>query len=59
MKKYLLHIIFIFLISTSQAQTTLDTAVNFSAKDVYGNLHELFDILDEGKMVVIDFFSTA
>ena len=41
------------------AQTTLDTAVNFSVKDVKGNTHELFDILGEDKIVVIDFFSAT
>jgi hypothetical protein len=41
------------------SQTTLDTAQNFSVKDTYGNTIKLFDILDEGKIVVIDFFSTA
>jgi thiol-disulfide isomerase/thioredoxin len=41
------------------AQTMLDTAANFTVKDVYGNTIELFDILNEGKLVVIDFFSTA
>lgn len=43
----------------SIAQTTLDTALNFLVKDPYGNTVQLFDILDEGKLVVIDFFSTA
>ncbi|MBE0642348.1 MAG: redoxin domain-containing protein, partial [Bacteroidales bacterium] len=42
-----------------RAQTTIDTAVNFSAKDVSGYTHKLFEILDSGKMVVIDFFSTS
>lgn len=59
MKKYLLHTLFTLIMGASQAQTTLDTAVNFAAKDIYGNTIELFDILDEGQMVVIDFFSTA
>ncbi len=59
MKKILLiSIMFIAALSMS-AQTTLDTAVNFIVKDTYGNNIELFDILDEGKIVVIDFFSTA
>ncbi len=59
MKKNLLFILFIFVIFQSKAQTTLDTAVNFSVKDVVGNTIKLFDILDEGKIVMIDFFSTA
>jgi hypothetical protein len=50
----------LFLIVTaSSAQTLLDTAVNFLVKDPYGNPYQLFDILDEDKIVVIDFFSTA
>ena len=40
-------------------QTLLDTAVNFTVKDTYGNTIELFEILNEGKIVVIDFFSTT
>ena len=59
MKKNLLFILFIFVIFQSKAQTTLDTATNFSVKDVAGNTIKLFDILDEGKIVMIDFFSTA
>ncbi|MCD4697966.1 MAG: peroxiredoxin family protein [Bacteroidales bacterium] len=41
------------------AQTTLDTALNFTVKDTYGDNINLFDILNDGKIVVIDFFSTA
>jgi len=37
----------------------LDTALNFSVKDTHGDIYELYNILDEGKMVVIDFFSTT
>jgi len=59
MKKILLISIMFIAVLTMSAQTTLDTAVNFTVKDTYGNNHELFDILDEGKIVVIDFFSTA
>lgn len=47
------------LMAAGISQTTLDTAQNFSVKDTYGNTIKLFDILDEGKIVVIDFFSTA
>ena len=41
------------------SQTMLDTALNFTVKDVYGNTFTLFDKLDEDKIVVIDFFSTS
>jgi hypothetical protein len=58
MKKILLvSVLFVAALSIN-AQTTLDTAVNFTVKDTYGNTFELFDILDQGKIVVIDFFST-
>lgn len=42
------------------AQTPLEEAVDFSKKDVHGNTHHLFDILDnQGKYVFIDFFSVT
>ena len=59
MKKILLSTLLFIVVLIGTAQTTLDTAVNFSVKDTYGNTLDLFDILDEGKIVVIDFFSTA
>ncbi len=59
MKKNLLFVLFMFAIYQGNAQTTLDTAVNFSVKDVNGNTHKLFDMLNEGKIVMIDFYSTA
>jgi len=60
MMKKILLISLLFIASLSMnAQTTLDTAVNFIVKDTYGNNIELFDILNQGKIVVIDFFSTA
>ncbi|MCB0640752.1 MAG: redoxin domain-containing protein [Phaeodactylibacter sp.] len=42
-----------------QGQTYLDTAVNFVVEDIDGNTHELFDYLEDGKYVVIDFFFTT
>jgi thiol-disulfide isomerase/thioredoxin len=59
MKKTLLATLFFALILTGRSQTLLDTAVNFTVKDVSGNTWELFSILDDNKIVVIDFFSTA
>jgi len=59
MKKLLFAIIGSFIALSVNAQTLLDTALNFSVKDTYGNTLMLYDILDEGKIVVIDFFSTA
>lgn len=61
MKKSFYTIIFGLLISLGlQAQTPLTEAVDFSAKDVYGNVHELFTILDDNEQyVLIDFFSVT
>lgn len=39
------------------AQTSLDTAANFTVKDVTGITHRLNEYLEEDKMVVIDFFT--
>lgn len=58
--KKILSLILISLFSlVLDAQTLLDTAVNFTVKDVEGNNIELFSILDQNKIVVIDFFSTG
>ncbi len=59
MKKLLLSAIVFVVALTLNAQTLLDTAVNFTVKDVAGNTLNLYDILNEGKIVVIDFFSTT
>jgi len=39
-----------------KAQTSLTQAVDFTATDIHGNEVHLFDILDGGQAVVIDFF---
>jgi len=39
------------------AQTSLDTAVSFTVKDVYGITHRLDEYLGQDKIVVIDFFT--
>lgn len=59
MKKTLLATLFFALILTGRSQTLLDTATNFTVKDVNGDTWELYSILDDNKIVVIDFFSTA
>lgn len=59
MRKTALLFTSFFLISLLNGQTLLDTAFNFTAKDVYGNTYYLFEILQENKIVVIDFFSTS
>ncbi len=59
MRKLILTLFISMFAFAMSAQTLLDTALNFTVKDTYGNNIELFEILDEGKMVVIDFFSTT
>ena len=59
MKKLLPIVVFIFTISFSGAQTTLTTATDFSVKDIDGNTIHLFELLDAGNLVCIDFFSTS
>jgi thiol-disulfide isomerase/thioredoxin len=42
-----------------QAQTNLTEAVNFTVTDTQGNTIELFELLDEGNIVMLDFFTTG
>lgn len=60
MKKFIL-ILYAFISGMGlMAQTPLGEAVDFSVKDIYGNTHQLFDILDnQEKFVLIDFFSVT
>lgn len=55
-RKLFVILLFIFPV-TAGAQTTLDTAVNFTVKDVNGITHRLNEYLEQGKMVLVDFFT--
>ena len=57
MKKIFLPVFLILVAVFGKAQTSLDTAVNFTVKDVNGTTHRLNEYLEQGKMVVIDFFT--
>ena len=59
MKNFTYLIAFLLTINIAVGQVPIDTAINFSVKDIDGTNIELFSILDEGKLVVIDFFSTS
>lgn len=60
MKKiYILMIAFLMSFSVSKAQTTLTTAVDFTVTDLDGNTFNLFNVLNSGKYVCIDFFFTT
>lgn len=59
MKKILrltLALVTTLVISSSFAQTPLTEAVDFTATDIHGNTWNLFDELDDGKYVLIDFW---
>ena len=60
MKQVYLSIFAFFLaINISSAQTPLTEAVDFTVTTVHGEEFNLFEKLDEGKHVVIDFFFTT
>ena len=60
MRKFLLTIIVsVLTVLFTQAQTNLTTAVDFTVTDIHGNTHNLFNYLDNGKHVIVDFFFTT
>mgnify|MGYP001813954264 CR=1 FL=1 len=59
MKNLILISTLILAFISGTAQTLLDTAINFTVKDVHGNSLELFSFLDDDKIVVIDFFASS
>ena len=59
MKKALLFVLALALGLGLKAQCPLTTAVDFTATDCHGTEVHLFDILDGGQYVLIDFFFTT
>ena len=59
MKKILLFLIALTLGFGVKAQCPLTTAVDFTVTDVHGSEVHLFDILDNGQYVLLDFFFTT
>ncbi|PID94368.1 MAG: hypothetical protein CSA95_03550 [Bacteroidetes bacterium] len=59
MKKILWLFCLTMMALVGRNQTLLEEAVNIQVKDVDGNTYALFDILDAGKHVVIDFYMTG
>ena len=59
MKKFVSIVAFVFATTFAFSQTSLTTAVDFTATDIYGVEHNLFEILDAGQYVCIDFFYTT
>ena len=59
MKKFLLLVIIVFSGFSANAQLELEgPAPDFTTTDINGNVHHLQDYLDDGKIVVLDFFAT-
>lgn len=59
MKKLLLAVIAVFGLNITQAQLPdYGVAPNFTVTDLDGNQHELYDILEQGKPVIIDMYAT-
>jgi len=59
MKKICTLFFAMVLFATVQAQTPLTVASDFTAADVHGTSHTLFNYLNAGKYVLIDFFYTT
>ena len=57
MKKITLILTALALSFAVAAQTSLTNAVDFTVTDINGNEHTLFDYLDDGKYVCLDFFA--
>lgn len=57
MKKFLLFWLLLPATLVSLAQTPLTTAVQFEAKDFNGDTHNLFNYLDNGKYVMLSFYT--
>lgn len=61
-KLYRFALLFISLLTFmkfSSAQVSIETAKDFTVKDLASNQHRLFDYLDAGKIVVLDFFTIS
>lgn len=57
MKKITFFLSALALTFSLSAQTSLTTAVDFTVTDINGDSHTLFDYLDDGKYVCVDFFA--
>ncbi|MBK9356849.1 MAG: TlpA family protein disulfide reductase [Bacteroidales bacterium] len=53
----LIILLFVLFTGVSQSQVAVDTALDFTVKDLTGTQHHLYGYLDAGNYVVIDFFT--
>jgi len=59
MRRFTLFVALLFATTFAFSQTPLTVAVDFSGTDIYGNEFNLFEILDGGQYVCLDFFFTT
>lgn len=59
MRKITLMVALFFATALTFSQTSLTEAVDFTGTDIYGEEFNLFEILDGGQYVCIDFFFTT
>jgi hypothetical protein len=59
MKKFTIIVAMFFTATLAFSQTPLTQAVDFTATDVTGVERNLFELLDGGQYVCIDFFFTS
>ena len=59
MKRFFTSLFLVVAFISSRAQVPIDTAPDFTVKDLESNTHHLYEYLDAGKYVVIDFFTTS
>ncbi len=60
MNKFFTLLLSLFLLSTQSNAQIADGSVapDFTAEDIYGNEHNLYELLDQGKTVILDMFAT-
>ena len=59
MKKFSFIVMLFFTTTFAFSQTPLTEAVDFTGVDIYGQEFNLFEKLDGGQYVCIDFFTTT
>ncbi|KAF0131238.1 MAG: peroxiredoxin [Bacteroidetes bacterium] len=59
LKNFTIIFLFVFFIGNVYSQTPHTTAPDFSVKTLKGDIIQLYPLLAEGKIVVVDFFSTS
>ncbi|MEA3505858.1 MAG: T9SS type A sorting domain-containing protein [Bacteroidota bacterium] len=59
LKKIILTASFLILFVITNAQTKLELAQDFNVKDINGTKYQLYDLISEGNIVIIDFYQVG